>query len=187
MAVKKGERGYIEDRKKRALAGVLAMAAAGIAVFLAGMFLNKMSTRNIFTIMAVLFVLPGAQYMVRFIVMFPYRTVEVERYDAARRSLGGNMRLYSDLVITSAEKVMNLDMVAIGNNCVIGLLGRKGQDVSYIRKYLSDGVSNWGDGYRVKIFEDEKLFIREISNVAPREVNAEQEENVKSYIMSLIV
>ncbi len=68
MKIQKGDCGYISNRKKKALMGVLLMAAAGLAVFIAGLLLNKMSNRNIFSVIAVLFVLPGAKYLVRFIL-----------------------------------------------------------------------------------------------------------------------
>ena len=57
----------------------------------------------------------------------------------------------------------------------------------YIRKYLSDGVANWGEGYKIKILDNERSFLREIDNVEVQEVDEEEEANVKSYITSLIV
>ena len=97
------------------------------------------------------------------------------------------MTLYTDLVITSSEKVMSLDFVVVGNKQVIGITSDKKVDISYIRKYLTDGVANWGDDYKVKIVESEKLFINELDNVKSVDVDEEQEDNVKSYIVSLIV
>ena len=187
MKIQKGDFGYIAARKRRALLGVLAMTCIGIAVFLVGLFLNKMSNRNIFTVIAVLFALPGARFLVAFIVMFPYKSVERERYEAVEGKLPRNMQLYTDLVVTSAEKIMQLDFVAVGNGQVIGLLGEGKQELSYVRSYLTKGVANWGDGYRVKIVEREKVFLSELAAVEPQEVDEEQEEKVKSFLTSLIV
>lgn len=187
MKISRGQLGYLEYKKKRAIAGTIAMAVLGIIVFLVGFFLNDMSNRNIFTVVAVLFALPGAKFLVAFIVAFPYHTVGKEQYDKVKKHLGEGMELYTDLVITSSEKVMNLDFVAVGNNQVIGLTSDKKVEISYIRKYLTDGVANWGDNYKVKIVESEKLFLNELDNVKVVEADEEQEENVKSYIVSLIV
>ena len=186
MSIEKGCAGYINRRKKNAFIGVLCMALIGIIVFIVGLFLNNMSNRNIFTVAAVLFVLPGAKYLVRFIVMFPYHSIGEERYNKIKEYLDEGMQLYTDLIITSSEKVMFLDFIVIGNNHVIGLIG-KGQDLSYIRKYLSKGVLNWGDSYKVKIVDSEKVFINELKNIEPADVDEEEENNVKSYITSLIV
>ncbi len=186
MNVEKGCAGYINRRKKNAFIGVLCMVIIGITVFIVGLFLNNMSNRNIFTVAAVLFVLPGAKYLVRFIVMFPYHSVDEERYNKIKEYLDDRMELYTDLVITSSEKVMFLDFIVIGNNQVVGLIGER-QDLSYIRKYLGTGVLNWGDDYKVKIVDSEKVFINELKSIEPADVDEEEENNVKSYIMSLIV
>lgn len=185
--VTRGEFGYIENRKKRALIGVLLITLIGIAIFLTGLFLNKMSNRNIFTVLAVVMVLPGAKFLVRFIVMFPYHSVEKERYDKVKAILPENMELYTDLVITSPEKVMNLDFIAVGNHQVIGLMGAGKQEIAYVRKYLANGVHNWGSDYKVKILESEKTFFGELAKAESCEVNQEEEGKVKSYIISLIV
>ena len=187
MRVQRGEFGYIRARKRRALFGTIWMALLGIAVFLTGLFLNKMSNRNIFTVIAVLFVLPGAKYLVAYIVTFPYHSVEKERYEKAKQVLSEGMELYTDLVITSPEKVMHLDFAAVGNGHVICLLGQRKQEISYVRKYLSQGVHNWGSGYKVKIVDSEKMFLRELADVKPCEVDEEEEQHVKSYLTSLIV
>ena len=80
-----------------------------------------------------------------------------------------------------------LDFLAVGNGQVIGLLGEGKQELSYVRSYLTKGVANWGDGYRVKILEREKVFLSELAAVEPKEVDQEQEEKVKSFLTSLIV
>lgn len=187
MKVQRGEFGYIKERKKKAMIGTLLMVLLGVAVFLIGFFLNDMSNRNVFTVAAVLFVLPGAKFLVRFIITFPFHSVEKERYDKIRTALPDQMELYTDLVITSPEKVMHLDFAAVGNGQVIGLLGDGKQELSYVRKYLSNGVHNWGSDYKVKIVDSEKTFLGELTKVEPCEVDEEEESHVKSYLLSLIV
>ena len=187
MFIEKGSQGYINKRKKNALIWTLIMAALGVAVFVTGLLLNDMSKRNIFTVIAVLFVLPGAKFLVLFIVTFPYHSVEESRYNKVKSNISEGMELYTDMIITSPDKVMNLDFIAVGNKQVIGLIGKEKQDIAYIRKYISDGVANWGSGYKVKIVESENLFISELNAVSLQEVDGEEEDNVKSYIKSLIV
>lgn len=187
MKVKKGDYGYLNNRKKRALIGVFAMIVAALAVFIIGLLLNKMSNRNIFSVIAVLFVLPGAKFLVRFIVTFPYYSMDMPMYERAKKHTDGKMELYSDMLITSSEKIMYLGFIAIGNKCVVALLGNGKQEIAYIRKYLSDGVRNWGEGYKVKVFEDEKSFLKEIDSIKTEDVNEEEEQNVKSYLISLVV
>lgn len=182
-----GDYRYLENRKKKALIGVFVMIASGLAVFIIGLLLNKMSNRNIFSVVAVLFVLPGAKFLVRLIVTFPYHSVDRQTYERAKKHTDGKMVLYTDMLITSSEKVMYLSFIAVGNNHVVALLGNGKQEVAYIRKYLSDGIKNWGEGYKVKVLEDEKAFLKEIDSIKSEDVNKEEEQNVKSYLTSLVV
>jgi hypothetical protein len=187
MKIKRGDFGYIKAKKRQSLRGTALMALLGGIIFLVGLLLNNMSNRNVFTVIAVLFVLPGAKSLVAFIVAFPYQSVSRERYDRALAVLPDGMTMYTDLIITSAEKVMKLDFAAVGNGQVICLAGTEKQDISYIRSYLTKGIHNWGEGYKVKIVDSEKIFLSELARVELREVDAAEEEQVKSYITSLIV
>ena len=187
MKIERGDFGYIQARKRKALLGTILMAVIGVAIFVTGLLLNKMSNRSVFTIIAVLFVLPGAKFLVAYIVTFPYQSVSRERYDKVKSALTENMTLYTDLVITSSEKVMHLDFIAVGNGQVIGLVGPKKQDIAYIRKYLTGGVQNWGTGYKVKIVDNEKTFLGELSRVEACEVDPKEEKEVKSFVTSLVV
>lgn len=47
MNKKRGEYGYIAARKKKTLLGTIIIALIGVAIFLVGLFLNKMSNRNL--------------------------------------------------------------------------------------------------------------------------------------------
>lgn len=187
MKVNKGEFGYMKKRRKMALVGTIVMALIGALIFLTGLFLNDMSKQNIFTVIAVLFVLPGAKFLVRFLVTFPYETTTKERYELVEGKMVEGSTLYTDLVITSAEKVMHLDFAVVGNGQVICLLGNGKQELSYIRQYLTKGVRNWGNGYKVKVVESEKTFLAEVSSMERKEVDEEEESRVKSYLVSLIV
>ena len=187
MKIQKGDFGYINNRKKKALTGVILMAAAGLAVFIAGLLLNKMSNRNIFSVIAVLFVLPGAKYLVRFIITFPYHSADRETYNRIKEHTDGKMQLYAGRRVRSSQEVMLLDFITVGNKSVIAFASSKNQEIQYIKKYLSDGVHNWGDSYKVKVLDNEKNFLREIDNVTPQETDEEEEANVKSYLTSLVV
>lgn len=187
MNVKKGEFGYLSSRKKRIILWLVLFVCIAVAIYLTGLVLNKMSNQNVFTVIAVLFALPIAKQLVALIVLFPFHSVSQESYRKAEDHLPEGMELMTDLVITSSEHVMHLDFVAIGQNQVIGVLGDGKQQLSEVRTYLSKGVHNWGDEYKVKIVSSEKLFYQELKNVPPVEINREEEERVRSYLLSLIV
>ncbi len=187
MKAKKGEFGYLRKRKKGILIWIILLVAVALAIYITGLLLNKMSNRNVFTVVAILFALPVAKQLVAMIVLFPYHSVARERYQNIVDHLPEHMELMTDLVITSPEQVMHLDFIAMGQNQVIGLLGEGKQQLPEVRSYLGKGIHNWGSGYKVKIVDSEKLFLRELQNFSGTEPDPEEEDRVRSYLQSLIV
>lgn len=106
--LEKGSFEYINKKKKRKIIMVIAIIVIALAIFGVGLLLNKMSRANIFTVLAILCVLPWAKQLVALIVLFPYHSVSRERYEKAKECVQANglpdVKLYTDLVITSPEK-----------------------------------------------------------------------------------
>lgn len=187
MRAKKGEYGYLAKRKKGIIIWIVCLVVIAIAIYITGLVFNQMSYQNIFTVIAVLFALPIAKQLVAMILLFPYHPVKGEQYQKVADQLPEGMELFTDLVITSSENVMHLDYIAVGQKQVIGLLGNGKQQLSEVRVYLTKGVHNWGSDYKVKIVDSERIFLQELSQAAPVEVDYEEEALVKSYLTSLIV
>ena len=189
MKAKRGDFGYINNRKKRTLTIAIIYSAISIGIYVLGLVLNHMSRQNLFTVIAVLGVLPIVKQIVGFVVVFPYHSVTEEQYQKVQKALPERMELMTDLVITSSEKIMHLDFLAVGNGRVIGVLGNGKQELSYVREYLSKGVANWGTQYKVQIVEKQAMFLQARIDSIPEctEDQEEELEHVKSYLRSLIV
>lgn len=183
----KGEYGYITKTKKYDIIKMLMYMAIAAAIFVTGLLLNKMSYTNIFTIVAILFVLPWAKVLVEFIVMFPYKTPAKEDFEQIQAVLPENARLLSDLVITSEEKSMGLNFMLIGNGFVYAWIMNEKQDADYIQKYLRKGVANWSSGYQVKIHRKKQDFFKSVKEAREKEIPAEERQKVEEYLLSLIV
>lgn len=186
FGLERGSYEYIKKKKIRHMGMVLLLLLIGVVIFIVGLFLHKFDRANICTVAAVLMVLPAAKHLVTFIVMFPYKSVERERYDKVVELAGENAVVMTDMVITSPEKVMNLDFVLITDNQVLGLVGKKGQDIKYIEKYLKDSLKNNElEEFSVKIFEEEDKFIKCIP--ARDYESTELQEKCFLYVRTLVV
>lgn len=210
----KGSFGYIRTKKRSYTIKVFTILAVALLIFVIGYYLNKKTTSNVFTILAVLLVLPGAKALTALIVFMPYKTVEATRYhalyeriqsfhtdicseDEAKKTtvfLPQKLNVLTDVVLTSSEKVMNLDFLVISDSIVIGLVGKEKQDLSYIQKYLKEGMMNKGFTHRVKMFQDEDPFFKMIDRSIPKVEEGEVTDLVladrlelMSYLTSLIV
>lgn len=157
--LERGSAGYIKKKKKRQILLVLLMLVIAVIMFFVGLFLNKFNKANLCTILSILMVLPATKFFVIFVVLFPFKTVPEERVNIIKNKVYKNTIVMTDMVITSPEKVMNLDFVLITDNQVLCVLGKKKQDASYIEKYLKNSLEdNKIDGYTVKVFEEDKQF-----------------------------
>lgn len=185
--IPRGEFGYLHQRKKRIWISVVILFLIGVAFFVTGLLLNHMSRKNMFSLLAALSVLPWAKQMVALVVLFPRKSVSKERYDKIMDVLPEGTKLLSNMYISSPEKIMELDFIVMGQKQVIGLIGSKEKDVKTVKEYLTKGIRNWGDEYRVKIVEKETQFLDEIEHMQQREVDEEEEEKVESFLRSLVV
>lgn len=188
IRTKRGDYGYIKAKKIWQFTMMLLMAAIGFLIYGAGYAVNDWKPSKVCLMLAILMVLPGAKFFVGLAVVFPYKSPDRKDYEhwrAKTEPLGG--RFWSDLVITSTEKVMNLDFLYVGNESVIALVGKEGQNVGYIQTYLSKGVRNRADRYTIKVCSSKKEFGRMLEGVRQRDTDMAQEEEVVSYLASLIV
>ncbi len=184
--IQRAERGYIAYRKKHTFLYSTGIVVVALAIFFLGLLLNDMSKANIFTVLAVLCVLPWANQMVSLIIFLPYRSVKEERFQQAKEVTPEGVTLYSDLVITSPDKVMNLDYAAVGCGKVVALVGRKRQDVKYIQRYLAHCMQRVSN-YSVEVLVDEEEFLQKLENIPPKDVDPEEHKKVVGYLMCLCV
>lgn len=113
MMYEKCTLGYLTKRKKAEILWIVFFVVLGVAIFLTG-YLWSGVRANIFTVMAVLLVLPAAKHLVALIAMFRKKGVTKERYDKVKTAAGQAV-LYTDYVFTSTEKIMHLDFLLVKN------------------------------------------------------------------------
>lgn len=183
----KGDWAFLEYRKIQYLLKTIVFVLIGLAIFFFGLIINKYSHQNIFTILAILMVLPGARSMVGFITFVPYHGVEKERYEKVKAMMGEGDCLFTGIVVTSPDKIMNLDFLVQRGDHVIGLVGRSKQKWVYIQNYLTKGVANWYSGGRVQIFTEEKKFMKTLQSLRSGTIEEENKKKIYDYLYSLIV
>lgn len=161
----KGTHGYIKYKKRKLLRNTIIMTLVIVIIFVTGYLLNDNSKNNVFTILAILLVLPGAKILVSYIVVAPYRSMGDKEYEQVCKVISPSVTMISDLVITSPDKVMNLDCAIIDDHHVIALLGKAGQDASYIQTYLSRMIKNQGHNCDVKVLTDFNKFLSHVKTL----------------------
>ncbi len=111
MKIQKGDPGYITSRKRINLLWLLGFIVVGLIIFFVGYAITHVRA-NIFTVVAVLLVLPAAKRVVALVVLLPKKSIDKDRYQAMRDITEPGI-LYTDYVFTSTEKIMHLDFMLI--------------------------------------------------------------------------
>ena len=154
--LERGQYGYLKEKKQNSLFGTLLMVVIGIAIFVTGLLLNKMEATNVFTVIAICMVMPAAKYFVSYVILFPYKSMDLEtkkRLDSYAKE--GDTVLY-DVVFTSSEKVMHLDCIYVTGHQVIGYTSRAKDKVQIMQDYLKKELKLRGISYAVFIATEEK-------------------------------
>lgn len=144
--------GYITQQKKFQSLMLGIFIAIGIVIFLVGL-LATHTRANIFTVLAILMVLPATKRIIALVVMVPRKSVSKDVYDKMKNSISKEATLLTDYVFTSSEKIMSLSFVVIQDKHVIGIPDEKKQDVKYMSDYLRKCVNEKSSDYQVKILE----------------------------------
>ena len=200
----KMEYGYITYKKNTLLLQMLSMVAIGVTVFLLGLLLNKGDLANIFTVIAILFVLPAARYLTVWIVLMPFASAEKQEYQSMCDQVEEHGLLVSDLVFTSSERVMHLDyMVLAGGQayCYMKpgkkqLSGKqmtndeteKGRTlIKSTEEYLNQHFEKERLNRHAKIWEDEKAFLRAVQSHELTEGELEEQIKVRDTMRYFMV
>lgn len=193
--IKKGQRGYIDTRKKTQLLKALMYAGIGVVIIVTGLLLNKFEKNNIFTMIGILMVLPAAKRLVNFIVFFPYKSVDEKLYNKIRDKVAKEDIMYTDVVFTSPEHIMFLSFVVISGNEIIGLSLNEAAGKKDAKKkddmmlaYLKERMEKMGYKYKVTVARSVEAFLSAYSSVNRDIVRTEEEKReVNDFIYSLIV
>ena len=208
----KGSYRYITRKKKEYILKVLLCTFIGLAIYVLGLCLNRFQSDNLFTLIAILMVLPGAKALVALAVFWPFRSVSEDRGQKVLNVLAknypdlppetsfrrlphiieGKLSVYLDMVFTSSEKVMNLDVLVITSTRMLGLVGKQKQNLTYLNAHLQDSMVKRGLAFGVKVYEKEEDFIKALKELRPdspemEEKNKQDRKSVIEFIEVLIV
>lgn len=159
MKITKGVPGYIRDQKKKRILITILLFGISIAVFLTG-YLTTHTRNNLLTIVAILGCLPAARSAVGMIMLLPYRSFEEDKVREVETAAAGILSAY-DMVLTSSEKVMPVDVLLISRHLICGYTSRTKVPPAEVEAYLAQILKeNHYDKVTVKIFTDYDSFLK---------------------------
>lgn len=158
---KKGEFGYIDQTKILRLLATLVLFLI-VAIILYTGYFKYHNTKNVFTVMAIVSVIPTAKIAVSYLVVMKYRSCDLALYEAVCKKAPDSL-IVSDLLISSTEKVFQVHAAVVRDNSVY-LYGTDYADTikekeAYIRQFLETEAKVT----TVKLFCNQDTFLKQIA------------------------
>lgn len=171
----KGEFGYLYYRKL--VLGVITLACffVVLCLFLIGYFVTK-TRNNIMTVMAILMVLPSAKFAASFFALLPHQCATEEQYKRVK-AFAEDFVFLSDLVITTGQRTLPTFFFVVHNSSVCGYAEWQKYDIVHAEKFLTENLMSNGQKATVKIFTDEKTFLKRLE--AMKQVETDEKQNQK--------
>lgn len=177
--IQKGDYGYLfRGRLKELLITLVLMLMVGI-IFYTG-YLKYHNTKNIFTVFAIVSVIPMARFLVTYIVMVPYKILDKEIYHDISKV--ESVILVYDALLSSKEKITHLKIVAIRDNSAFVFLPEK-YDVHKTEKYLKTVLSTEAKVSTVRCFHKYEEFKRMTVNLSKNE-SGKYDQKIKEVLLT---
>ena len=188
----KFEKGYLSNRKQKLFINVALNIVAAVIIFIVGLFLNKMQPRNIFSVLALLFILPVGRSLATLFILLPYKELKNDRLQEVENNIREKGILLYSPVFTSSEHVMHLDLIAVFKGRMLGYKEKMGTSVrneyDYKKKteaakaYIDKHLKNQGRGDKLVVYDDIEKFVKAF----PEKILSEEEMNeVRSFVETM--
>lgn len=182
MFIKKGSYGYIRSRKILTLLFTLACFGVSLGIFLIGWHVIG-TTKNLWTVIAVLGCLPGAKSAVNTIMFLKAKSCPRQAYEDISPHIGA-LCAYYELQFTSYERTYQVDCLVIDKKTICGYTSNSKCRPDLCEKHLKTQLEQSGHkDYTVKIFSSLEKFTRRLNEMQEEQSHAS--ESVKEQILAL--
>ena len=167
----KGEWGYINSQRIRVMLITLVLYVCAIGLYLIG-YLTLHTNRSIWSILAVLSLLPASKSMVNLIMFLRFRSLDPTAYENYVLANGEAPALY-EVPFTTYEKTYFVDTLMCRNNTVIVCYLGKGskkvshdKDMNNLNHHLTSVLKNDGHkDFTVKIFDNVRDYCKRAEDI----------------------
>ncbi len=163
---RKGQYGYRNYHRRIELGKVLAGAALILIQLLARTMTDSSSLKNILTVSAILSVLPVANWASPLLASWKYKTLNEELYKKACYHEGKSRMLY-DLIITSRDAVMPVDVAAVHPTGIYAYCTAKKLDTGKAERFFKDMFLSHHLELDIRLILDEGEFFNCLSSLGP--------------------
>ena len=167
-----GEYGYIKRQKRVRLIRTVLFFVAAFTVFFVGVYLNHGDKRSIYTVIAMVGVIPAAMAAVSAIMIWLRPSMDAELYRNIS-SVSGNLQMLYELFLTTREKNLYLDAAVITGDQVLAYTHEdvSTADLRFFEDHITRSLRTSGLKRSIKIFDssNQKQFLSRIEMLNDRQ------------------
>lgn len=153
----KGNYGYLTYEKKITLIKTIFMYVLAIGIFLLGLY-TMHTNKNIWSIIAVLSILPASKSAVRLIMLLRYKSLDKNLFNRIENNKG-NINVLYELIITTSEKSYYVDAAAYYCGSLILLSHIDNKSIKKLSEHLNNTFGNNGIKSIIKIYDNDDKYI----------------------------
>ena len=157
----KGEKGYISGQKKRSVIITVFMFALAAGIYLLGL-LTLNTNKSLWTVIAVLSLLPASKNAVRLIMLLRVRNTS-EAFYRETEACGKGLFILYDLIFTTYENIFVVRALCCAGNsvCLFSETGEPEKLKAYLNKALTGR-----DRLTVMVCSDKQAFFKRLSEMS---------------------
>lgn len=183
--IEKGQCGYLEQRKKIHLIITSVGFLIVFIMLMTGIFVTE-TRNNIFTVMAIITVLPVAKFAVTYAMIANHKAPSKERYEELTKH-GSNLLLISECVISCKDKSIYIPFALITDTCIYCYTENEKFDTAYFEENISEFIKSCGDTINVKLIKDYNTFKQRVQSLNDVEYKQNKAERVKKDFLILVI
>lgn len=179
----KGTHGYIHAQTILVIIRTVIYFTLAFGIYALGYY-HMHTNKSLWTVIAVLSMLPASKSAVNMIMFLRFRSLKEEDYQNYKTAADCLPALY-ETVLTTAEKAYFLPMLVCFDNTICGFCKKEQKDLKKLEDYIGETLTK--DGIKnstVKIFEDEKQFLERLHTM--NQNFAEKEDTTAASVFATI-
>lgn len=159
----KGTYGYIRKQTVFECIKTAVMFAMAFGLYFIG-YLTLHTNKSLWSVLAVLALLPASKSMVGVIMLARFRSLNSEDHDRYERSCDTLPVLYEN-ILTTRERTFYVPVICVAKGAVNCFAKLDAKDVNTLSEHLSAVLKSAGHNAVVKVFNDESAFCERVSGI----------------------
>ena len=169
--IQKGDFGYIKSQRKKRVAITILMFAIPIVIFLTGLYITH-TRKNMFTLVAILGCLPASKFAVNMIMIWLQKPISQQQHDEIAAHVR-DMTVIYEATVSAYEKNTPFVSIVISGLNIIGFTQSPKADPAFAEKHIKKILQGNGFKSNVKVFTDQKQFLRRVDELYPDHLEKE--------------